>query len=73
VPGKRYALILRLWTEVSASSTSLRPALRGSLQQVNSDEIRYFSSLDTIPEIVRQMMGWQDPPSSVSTEKNESS
>ena len=49
----RFTFILRLWRETATS-------LRGSLQLVDSDQIHYISSLDEIPDVLRDVTEWHD-------------
>lgn len=65
MPGQRFSFVLRLWTETVRSGLNSRPMPRGSLQLVDSDQVRYFSSLDKIPEILREITGWSDVPDSL--------
>jgi hypothetical protein len=60
VPGRRFAFVLKLWTETSEGTSSPRYTLRGSVQAVDSDQVRYFQALDKIPEILQEITGWQD-------------
>lgn len=55
---KRFAFVLRVWNEATPAQEDRSPEVRGSLQLANSDEIRYFHSLDEIPAILRNMTGW---------------
>ena len=54
VPGRRFAFVLRLWAE---EDTAGQPALRGSLQLIQAAEVHYFSHLDQIPALLREVMG----------------
>ena len=53
---RRFAFVLRLWIEHSDREEA--PLVRGSLQAVESDRARYFTSLDDIPDLVRDLAGW---------------
>ena len=54
---RRFAFVLRLW--IAHGERNEAPVLRGSLQAVESDRARYFTSLDDIPDLVRGLMEWQ--------------
>ena len=43
---QRFSFVLRLWFESGAT-------LRGSLQMVDADQVRYFSSLDQMVAILQ--------------------
>lgn len=34
--------------------------LRGSVQQVDGDRMRYFNSFDQVVEILREAVGWME-------------
>lgn len=62
MPQKRYAFVIRLWNEAREQSAK-QPApvlLRGSIQVAGSDEVYYFDSFDKIPELLRQVTGWEN-------------
>ena len=70
----QFAFVLRLWTESPAGGVDLQPQLRGSLQQIDAEEVHYFSSFDSLPELLRQVMNWQEiaapkPPDEKSTKR----
>lgn len=48
----KMAFVLRIWSEGKMG----KPDLRGSVQSVRSREIRYFTSLAQITEIVQQLV-----------------
>jgi hypothetical protein len=54
---RRFAFVLRLWIEHDDRNDAL--LLRGSLQAVESERARYFTSLDDIPNLVRELTGWR--------------
>jgi hypothetical protein len=54
---RRFAFVLRLWIEHGDQNDA--PVLRGSLQAVESDRARYFTSLDDIPDLVRELTRWR--------------
>ncbi len=56
MPGQRFAFVLRLWIEEDAGG---RLALRGSIQQVSSAEVHYFSGLEQVPALLREVMAGQ--------------
>lgn len=49
---RRYAFIVRLWQE---GASAVGSSLRGSLQAVDSEKVHYFSSLDEISALLRQI------------------
>ncbi len=55
----RFAFVLRVWTETATTGHPNQPALRGSLESVESKQIHYFSSFNQIGEILQQVTGWQ--------------
>ena len=57
---RRFAFVLKLWTETTESTSGPWSTLRGSVQAVDSDQVRYFHALDRIPEILQEITGWQD-------------
>jgi hypothetical protein len=59
VRAQRYAFIIRLWTEASEPGDQTRPVLRGSIQQADSNQTRYFHSLDDLPALLREAIDWQ--------------
>jgi hypothetical protein len=53
----RFAFVVRLWHEVDPQAG--RPSeLRGSVQMVNDERVLYFHSLNQVPELLRQLTGW---------------
>jgi hypothetical protein len=54
---RRFAFVLRLWIEHSDQGEA--PRVRGSLQAAGAEQARYFTSLDDIPDLVRELAGWQ--------------
>ncbi len=58
---ERYAFVIRLWNEARKLPAKQQPVveLRGSLQVADSDEVYYFDSLEKIPELLRQVTGWE--------------
>lgn len=58
MPPNRFAFVIRLWQEVDRQSS--RPSeLRGSVQMVNEERTLYFNALEQIPELLRQLTGWE--------------
>ncbi len=58
----RYVFILRIWLEKETDRLLQTPRLRGSLQQLGEEQIRYFHSLDQILELVNRGMAGKDDP-----------
>lgn len=48
---RRFAFVLRLWLEHGDLNDV--PVLRGSLQAAESDRVRYFTSVDDLPALLR--------------------
>ncbi len=48
---ERFAFIIRIWHEAEPEE----PQLRGSVQLVSSEDKAYFSSLDEVPKLLRQL------------------
>lgn len=61
MPQKRYAFVIRLWNEAREQPAKQQApvVLRGSIQVAGSDEIYYFDSFDKIPELLKQVTGWE--------------
>ena len=59
---ERYAFVIRLWNEAKKQPARQQPVvvLRGSLQAADSEEVYYFDSLDKIPELLKQVTGWEN-------------
>ena len=58
MPPNRFAFVIRLWQEVDRQSS--RPSeLRGSVQMANEERTLYFNDLEQIPELLRQLTGWE--------------
>jgi hypothetical protein len=56
VAERRFAFVLRLWTEGGPEDTDARSVLRGSLQRVGSQQVRYFRSLAEVPALLGEML-----------------
>ncbi|MFO7536528.1 MAG: hypothetical protein R6X32_00535 [Chloroflexota bacterium] len=54
MPSDRFAFIVRVWLEKN-SSTSDSPQLRGSVQTASADTVRYFTSFDDLPHLLREL------------------
>jgi hypothetical protein len=54
MPSDRFAFIVRIWVEES-SSTPDSPHLRGSVQTANAEIVRYFTSFDDLPHLLREL------------------
>lgn len=57
---QRFAFVLRIWIEQDTCDAGERPMLRGSVQQVDGDRMRYFNSFDQVVEILREAVGWME-------------
>ncbi|CAG0937240.1 hypothetical protein TFLX_06160 [Thermoflexales bacterium] len=51
VINQRRVLIVRVWWEYDFRLA--KPVMRGSLQQLGSEALHYFNSLEVLPELVR--------------------
>jgi len=60
VRAQRYAFIIRLWTESPEPGDQDSQVLRGSIQQADSNQTRYFHSLDDLLALLREAIDWQD-------------
>lgn len=54
VNSERFVFIVRVWLEQDPQIASA--VLRGSLQRLGSDEIRYFTSLEVLLELVNTVL-----------------
>jgi hypothetical protein len=54
MPSDRFAFIVRIWLEKSSSNPD-SPHLRGSVQTANADTVRYFTSFDDLPHLLREL------------------
>ena len=61
VAHERYAFVIRLWNESDDSSGSQQRAvvIRGSIHTSQSGRIYYFDSLEKIPELLKEITGWE--------------
>jgi len=61
VAQERYAFVIRLWNEPGqAVDPSRQPGeVRGSIHSTHSEQIFYFDSFDKIPELLKEITGWQ--------------
>ncbi len=57
---KRQSFILRIWFEDEPNLAGYAPALRGSIQPIGAESIRYFSSYARLLEALERLTGWQD-------------
>ena len=62
----RYVFILRIWLEEETDRLPQTLRLRGSLQQLGQERIRYFHSLDQILDLVSQGMQRRGEPGGAS-------
>jgi hypothetical protein len=56
---KRYAFVIRLWNEAPEGPANRPIQMRGSLQLAHVDQLIYFDSIDKIPDLLRQLTGWE--------------
>ena len=68
--SRRFAFVLWLWIETDAPDTG-HGMLRGSLEVVGVKQIRYFTSLDQLPQLLREITGWPDAANSGQRENEE--
>ncbi len=55
----RFVFVLRLWREESATiSPAHTPPLRGSIERVDTRELRYFDDLANVETVLRALAGW---------------
>lgn len=57
MPSDRFAFIVRVWLEESSSPSGADPVsqLRGSVQTANADKVRYFTSFEDLPHLLREL------------------
>jgi len=58
---QRWAFVLYLWVE-SGPGAGGRAALRGSLQLVGTETVRYFTSVEQVADLLVDAMGAFEPP-----------
>jgi hypothetical protein len=64
MPSDRFAFIVRVWLEENDTvPDSPSPQLRGSVQTVNADDVRYFTSFDDLPHLLRELANLDVAPS----------
>jgi hypothetical protein len=54
MPSERFAFIVRIWLEESSPSPD-SSRLRGSVQTAITNEAHYFTSLDDLPCLLREL------------------
>ncbi len=59
---KRAVFVLRIWEEGRPSLGQETPTLRGSLQQMGTEDIRYFRSLRDLLHLLDQWVDWLSLP-----------
>ena len=59
---QRFAFVLRLWREAPAIERDQKTRLRGSVRLIDSERVLYLGSFEELPEILRELTGWQDEP-----------
>jgi hypothetical protein len=59
--ARRHVFVLRIWTEEEqvGDSPLLLPALRGSIQTVDAQQVHYFTSLQKALALLEGMIGEQ--------------
>ena len=55
VPGRQFAFVVRVRLEEDTTAQHSQPILRGMIQPIGSDVVRYFGSLEDIPRIVAEL------------------
>ena len=60
MPGKRFAFVLRIWAEEAGSESPGPIVWRGSLHTPDEGQVRYFSSLERLVEILSTLSGWEE-------------
>jgi len=56
MPGEQYAFVVRIRLEKDPAEPGDSPIVRGSLQQLGLGPTRYFSTLEGITALLREMM-----------------
>jgi hypothetical protein len=56
---RRFAFVLRLWIEDGHPNDA--PLVRGSLQAAEADRVRYFTSVDDLPALLRDAIERAEP------------
>ena len=52
----RFAFIVRVWIEENRSNSDAAPSqLRGSVQTANANTVRYFTTFDDLPHLLREL------------------
>ena len=54
--AQRFAFIVRLWSGTPEPGEQSQDVLRGSIQLADSNQTRYFHSLDDLPAILREVI-----------------
>jgi len=57
VPGRQFAFVVRVRLEEDTTAQHSQPILRGMIQPIGSEVVRYFGSLEDIPRIVAEFTG----------------
>jgi len=60
VDQSRYSFILHIWFEQQICPFGQQISMRGSLQQVASDRLVYFDTLERFNILLAQITGWQE-------------
>jgi hypothetical protein len=64
MPSDRFAFIVRVWIEENSTIRDAAPSqLRGSVQTANTDTVRYFTSFDDLPHLLRELSNLDAAPS----------
>jgi len=58
VDQKKAVFVLRIWEEGRPSLDQEQPALRGSLQMMGTEDIRYFRSLAGLLQLLNGWVDW---------------
>ncbi len=68
---QRQVFLVRIWFEDEPNLAGYAPALRGSIQPIGAETIRYFSSYARLLEALEGLTGWQDGQGLQETETSE--
>jgi hypothetical protein len=61
IPGRQFAFIVRVRLELDSTDQHDEPILRGMLQPIGSETVRYFSALADLPRLLEEFTGRIQP------------
>ena len=61
IPGRNFAFVVRVRLEKDSTDQDGPPILRGMLQPIGSETVRYFSALDDLPRLLEEFTGTIQP------------